>query len=326
VGGVRGATAVGEPVRPAAPRRWGGRALGTIQLAASVGVLLVTLSFADREQILARLGALDPGWALAGVAVVSVQLALMAARWRSIALTLGVPLGYRRALSEYYVSTLLNQVMPFGILGDALRAVRHARRLRESGTASVASRQVVLAIVLERASGQLALCGVALLLMASWWSAIAPALPVRGERGLLLPVATMVGVTASLALVLRDRRFSRFRELLKDSARVLFAAGQPIHWLVSVALIFAHVALFCCAARAIGSSLDFVSALRIVPLVMLAATLPAFFAGWGVREAAAAWLFHAIGSTATQGVAVSLVYGSLTLIATTPGIWALRAD
>jgi uncharacterized membrane protein YbhN (UPF0104 family) len=299
-------------------------ALAVLQLALSVVVLIAMLGLADTEQILARLSALDPGWAIAAVVLVSLQLSLMAARWRSIARALGVPLGYRRALREYYVSTLLNQVMPFGIMGDALRAIRHTRQVRRSGQA-ISGGRVVLAIVLERASGQIALHLVALSLLFTWWPALAPRLlPHAG--GLALLVGSTLGTGVALAALFRLPLLRRAREALARSARVLFVGREaPLHWLISIALIVAHVAVFCCAARALGYSLDFASAFSIVPLVLLVASVPAFFAGWGAREAAAAWLFHAIGLGATEGVAVSLVFGALTLIATAPGVFALRA-
>jgi uncharacterized membrane protein YbhN (UPF0104 family) len=309
--------AIGRSRRPA---------LALLQLALSVVVLVAILALADSEQILTRLSSLDPLWALAALILVSLQLAMMAERWRSIAKNLGVPLGYRYALREYYVSTLLNQVMPFGVLGDALRAVRHARRVRRSGGEGVSGGRVVLAIVLERASGQLALYLIAIALLFAWWPALAPVLSKRRSGELLLVLASLFGTGIMLAVALRARRFTRARRVLARAARVLFTArGAPVHWLLSLALVAAHVAIFCCAARALGYSLDFEPALRVVPLVLLAASLPAFFAGWGAREAASAWLFHAIGLGATQGVAVSLVYGALALVATLPGLLALRA-
>ena len=295
-----------------------------LQLALSLVVLIAVLGLADAEQILTRLSALDPGWAVAALVLVSLQLSMMAARWRSIARTLGVPLGYRRALREYYVSTLLNQVMPFGIMGDALRAVRHTRQVQRSDE-GISGRRVVLAIVLERASGQIALYLVVFSLLFAWWPALAPRL-VPHAGGLALLAGSTLGTGIALAAILRVPALRRFRAALGRSARVLFVGREaPLHWLISITLIVGHVAVFCCAARALGYSLDFASAFRVVPLVLLVASLPAFFAGWGAREAAAAWLFHAIGLSATQGVAVSLVYGALTLIATTPGVFALRA-
>jgi glycosyltransferase 2 family protein len=204
-------------------------AFAALQLALSVVMLVAILALADSEQILTRLKSLEPRWALATVILVSLQLAMMAERWRSIAKNLGVPLGYRYALREYYVSMLLNQVMPFGVLGDALRAVRHTRRVRRSDGSGISGGRVVLAIVLERASGQLTLDLIASALLFGWWPALAPILSkARGGQAALV-FAALFGTGITLAVALRARPFARARQVLARGARVLFSArGAPV--------------------------------------------------------------------------------------------------
>jgi hypothetical protein len=59
--------------------------------------------------------------------------------------------------------------------------------------------------------------------------------------------------------------------------------------------------------------------LPLALLVLLAMGHPINIAGWGPREGAAAWVFGAAGLTAAQGVATSVVYGVMTLVAVLPG-------
>ena len=47
--------------------------------------------------------------------------------------------------------------------------------------------------------------------------------------------------------------------------------------------------------------------------------LPANVGGFGPREGVAAWAFGAAGLTATQGVAIAVVYGALVLVSSLPG-------
>ena len=71
------------------------------------------------------------------------------------------------------------------------------------------------------------------------------------------------------------------------------------------------------------------SSLELLPLallVLLAMGLPINVAGWGPREGAAAWVFGAAGLTAAQGVAVSVVYGVMTLVAVLPGAVVLLVE
>jgi uncharacterized membrane protein YbhN (UPF0104 family) len=57
--------------------------------------------------------------------------------------------------------------------------------------------------------------------------------------------------------------------------------------------------------------------------VLLAAALPAFFSGWGVREATAAALYHLSGLQAAEGAVVSVVFGIVSLISSLPGARSL---
>jgi phosphatidylglycerophosphate synthase len=62
------------------------------------------------------------------------------------------------------------------------------------------------------------------------------------------------------------------------------------------------------------------------PLVMVAASVPSFFGGWGVREGASALLFAAAGMPQSTGVAVSMVYGAFALVVSLPGFIVLLFD
>ena len=52
--------------------------------------------------------------------------------------------------------------------------------------------------------------------------------------------------------------------------------------------------------------------------------MPLSVAGWGPREGAAAWVFGAAGLGVAAGVEVAVVYGVMSLVATLPGLLALR--
>jgi hypothetical protein len=59
--------------------------------------------------------------------------------------------------------------------------------------------------------------------------------------------------------------------------------------------------------------------LPLALLVMLAMSVPTNVAGWGPREGAAAWVFALAGLGAAQGLATTVVYGAMALVATLPG-------
>ncbi|HEY4106636.1 MAG TPA: lysylphosphatidylglycerol synthase transmembrane domain-containing protein, partial [Polyangiaceae bacterium] len=252
--------------------------------------------------------ALVPGWALAAILLTMLQIAIVAARWAFFTRQFGAPLDYRSALGAYYVSVFLNQVLPLGMIGDAARGFWHARKLsgnREQRPALDAA----TALILDRASGQLVLLAVVLLVLPAWWQPLHAALalnePANGRRlalvfGLLL--AALLGVL-----------FYWGRSFWRRTARARRAFFQPralaVHGAYSLASLVLLVAAFGCSSRALGFSFSFALALRVVPLVLAAASLPSFAFGTGSREASAAALYHLLGLRAADGAAIALGLG-----------------
>ena len=180
----------------------------------------------------ARLRDAELRWLLAGALVVQLQILLSALRWRLTAARLGHRLGAGQVVREYYVATLLNQVLPGGVAGDAARVFRNrvpeagrpadgssggapggadgsfdeARASAdgdggegdgegdgEGGGASTA--RVAQGVVLERLAGQVALVATTLVGIASWPLLIEQAPP----RAALLALATALGIALALA-------------------------------------------------------------------------------------------------------------------------------
>ncbi len=280
----------------------------------------------NRHALPLRLGALRPGFLLLAVAVTSLQFFVLAARWAAFASELGVHVGYRRALGEYYLSSLLNQVLPFGVLGDALRVVRHSERAHAGPSSPLSTPRVLLAAALDRASGQVVVACAAL--------ASAPELTRLLSRAVESPVgavsAAIVALLASAMVIVVwfRRRLSAARELARDGVRALFAPSSLArHVPLSCVMLALSGLQFWASARALGFELPLGAAALIVPPVLLAAAVPAFFSGWGVREAAAAGLYHLAGLRPAEGVAVSVVFGLVSLVSSLPGLgvlWAAR--
>ncbi len=306
------------PVAPEAPAR-SARAFWWRALA-SLLALGAVLWLVDVRKVASSF-ALDARYALAALLVALLQFLLLAARWRSIARALGLPLAYRTALAEYFLSALVNQLVPSGIAGDALRAARHAQQVtRDSGQREHA--RAVLALLLDRASGQVALWAFALATLPSWWPVIAS----RSELApALLGALSLVLAGAAIgAFLLVRARWGHLRELSTDALRVLFGPRTAaLHLPLSALLVVLHVAVFQLCALALGTPLELGAAFGIVPALLLVATLPAFFAGFGAREAAAAGLYGLLGLPALDGAKVSLVFGFVGILASTPGIYSL---
>jgi phosphatidylglycerophosphate synthase len=91
-------------------------------------------------------------------------------------------------------------------------------------------------------------------------------------------------------------------------------------------LVGATLLEFYVAARAVGVVLPWSQLLWLGPLILVAASVPSFFGGWGIREGASALLFASAGLPQSTGVAVSVIFGVFTLVVSLPGILVLFFD
>ncbi len=286
------------------------RARWLLRLAVSAGVLALVLGLVDVAEIVARLRRLEPQWIIAAVALSVLQVAVSAWRWQFTARRLGIALPLGRALGEYYLATFLNQVLPGGVTGDAARAWRHGRATANLGPA-------VRAVMIERASGQLVMLATALL--AVWWfpDVLAQLSPLWVGLGFAVGVALV-------ALLLLRRRPGMVTAFRADLWQALLAPrALPFQLLTSLLVVASYIGVFWLGARAIGAAGDPAVLLPLIPLVLLAMLIPLSISGWGFREGAAALLWPLAGLPASEGVAVSLVYGGLVLLASLPGALVL---
>jgi len=97
-----------------------------IRLLVSLAILgLIARQFG--AGVLERLQAIEPGWMIVALSITVAQVLLSAWRWRFTAARLQIALPAGRAVGEYYLATLVNQVLPGGVVGDAQRAWRHSQ-------------------------------------------------------------------------------------------------------------------------------------------------------------------------------------------------------
>ena len=262
-------------------------------LLVSLGLVGVALASVDTRAVVDRLSALRPGWLLAAVALGPMQVALGGWRWARVARGLGIPLRTAPAIAEYGLSTGLNQVLPSGIAGDAVRVWRQRHH---HGLV-----QATHAAVVDRALGLASLLGVTALSLPLW-----PA----GEGALTraLAVVALAAVGAG--------------GLLSPAGRATRALLRRDGWAqlgVSLALTASFVVGFGLSGLALGVPPGR-WCLTGVPWLLLAMAVPLSFAGWGVREASAALVWPWLGRTPEEGVAVAAVYGLSVLLGALPGL------
>lgn len=290
-----------------------------LRLAVTLALMALLWQAVDGPAALKLLLAADPRWLLAAVVALTAQTLFSALRWRLTARALGQTIPVGRAMREYYLSQIVNQSLPGGVLGDAGRAVRarHEAGLKRAGQA----------VVFERLAGQLVLFVVtAAAVLMVWISPGGISLP---DWVLRLVAVSMLALVLAGGILLAVSRGNRgIQGHIRDwiaafRTAVLTPAVLPHQVLLSLGTTALNLLAFALCARATGTTMAVTAVLIVVPLILFTMLIPVSISGWGLREGAAAALFPVIGASATEGFAASLAFGLMFLLSTLPGVFVL---
>lgn len=271
-----------------------------LKLAGGVAVVVALVWRLGAGPVLDSLRSIDAATVMAALAIGLITTGASAGRWCLVARRLGMPMSLPTATMDCYQAVFLNSVLPAGILGDVHRAVDHGRRSGDVGRG-------VRAVVLERLVGQAVLMAVAVGVLIFRPALLDVVVPGGGRW---IAAAALVGLLAA-AWVLP----ARLRPIMADARTAL----RPGVVGLSLLALAGYLATFVIAARAAGSTAPVAELLPLLVLALLAMSLPLNVGGWGPREAATAVAFGAVGFGAAQGLATSVVYGVLCLVACLPG-------
>ncbi|GGY41969.1 hypothetical protein GCM10010384_55990 [Streptomyces djakartensis] len=307
---IRGAlTRFGSPrVRTHLGTCAGAVILGVLMWRLGTGVLLDGLRRIDVQTLLLALG------------LGLVTTVFSAWRWALVARGLKIRLPFGPAVADYYRALFLNAALPGGILGDVHRAVRH-------GQSEGDVRRGVKAVVFERAAGQIALFAVGAVVLLTMPS------PVLADARHIAPLAVLAALGAlAVVLALRmnrtapSRRRRALRGALAEAREGLVSRRNwPGVMVSSVVVLAGYVAMFVLAARVTQVAASVAVLVPLAVLALLAMGVPLNVGGWGPREGVTAWAFGAAGLGAGRGLAVAVVYGVLSLVASLPGLVVLVA-
>lgn len=299
-------------VRPPERRRGFLRAL--LSVAVSVGLVGAVLHLAGGQAVVAALARADPLLVALGLVLVQVQMLLSAFRWRFTARRLGVDLPFGHAVGEYYLSGLLNMVLPGGVAGDAMRAYRQGGTRPFAGPAA-------LAVLLERVAGQVAFAAVGAIGVAAWIVTGGERLPTWTGLALAAVPLALAVVAAAVLAAERLRPGRTGARSLRSALRAVFLTKGA--WLIqsatSLALALSYVAMFALCGWAIGAPLPLLGIVTLIPLALLSMLIPASVGGWGLREGTAALLWPLAGLAAAEGAATGALYGLVALAGALPG-------
>jgi uncharacterized membrane protein YbhN (UPF0104 family) len=282
-----------------------------LSIALTAGLLTVVVRAVDMGAVLSLIRNARWGWLVIAACLVPLQVCLGAFRWQRVATDLDLPLTRRRAVNEYGLSILLNQILPGGIGGDAVRVWRHKRGHGALGAP-------LRAAVVERAIGHVAHLVVTLVGVLLWSTVHGHGAP-AGSLPLVLCMCLVF-------VVLWWFPVRGLRSLVKDAHVALGSARQWLfHGSVSVSLVCSLLLSFWCCAQALGLPLG-LGAVTAVPLLMLIMIIPFSVGGWGLREISATAVLATVGWSPESALALSAAFGIANLLGAAPGALVLLGD
>lgn len=279
--------------------------------AVSALLLWLMLRHLDWANVIARLHSISPFSLLGALLLTYFGASLSAARWWLILSAVNYRLPITELLRYVFVGFFFNQALPSTVGGDAMRIVLGTRA---GLPVDVAFRSVLA----ERLIGLFVL----LLLSVAGLPKIMRYFDMDYHAWLLAGVIVggLVGMIAGWFLINVSGWLRRFRlgRLVHNVARDILAVLMHRHYFILIAVISLVGQVSACLAiwaiaRGLGTGLDPIHTLLVVPIVMVLLMVPISIAGWGLRESMLLVGLGIVGVSPGNAVLTSLLYGLVSL-------------
>lgn len=280
-----------------------------LKIAVSGFLLYISLNFVDFGALMQRLSRIDWAWLAASLAVLALQVGLVAQRWRLIARPCGAEIHLRQALSYTLIGLFFNQALPSTVGGDAARIWLLARE--PSGW-----KAAIHSVLIDRAAGLIWLTFIVLVCLP--WSLEYIKSPIGQTMLVLIGVGGVAGPISALILIQAGRPWLAGWRVTRHLVEVAATTWTVLSsWRIGCAVaglsIMVHlltVMAAWCVAQAVGSPAKLMDILLLIPPVVLVSAIPVSIAGWGVREGAMVAAFSYAGLPEVDGLTVSLLLGA----------------
>lgn len=297
-----------------------------LKIIISIGLLVLLAAKLDWKEALERAAQL--AWWTLPVAVV-IQMAVWALsnlRWWLLIRMHSLGHTYFNLFKPTFIGAFFNNLLPSSTGGDLFR-MYHV--YRQGYGAAVA----VSPIITERAVGLLCMVALATVMIFQFSEDTRFFHGLRTVLFWLLACGavgiTIVSIPATYYAFHRFlQRWDRFRPvagLLGITEAVHTYLSRPyllvVLVLVSLTLQGTQIIIFLILGAGVEAALRASQYLFIVPVVLVAASIPVSVGGLGVREAAAITLFTSAGMTQEHAAAVALLFIPVLLLSGLPGLW-----
>jgi hypothetical protein len=267
-----------------------------------------SIKVVDLRGVLGRFGQLRSVWLLPAVSIIFVQILLQSLRWQLLLKACGTPLPLGQLFRFSMIGLFFNQTLPSSVGGDTMRIWLTKRR--------TGWRSATYSVLLDRAFGMVALAGLVAACLPRTLELVTD--PVGRSTLVLIGLGTLVGWSLFLALswhrirglLTRHTVMRRLAELASLATTVTRRPSLSISVFGLSLLIQSLTALMAwCLGRAIGTDFPLLSAIFLIPPVMLLTVMPVTVGGWGLREGMMVVAFTYAGLQQSDGFVVSLLFG-----------------
>jgi hypothetical protein len=295
--------------------------------AISIALLYFAFRFVQFGSLRERFTRLDFRWVTIALFSLAIQIVLVSLRWQLIAKICGSEINQARALLYTLIGSFFNQLLPSTVGGDAVRMWLMARGTRNWKGA-------IYSVLVDRAVGLFWLA--VLVLICLPWSLSFIQNPIGRITLILIGGGSIAGPIGLFVLTRAGgtwfhhwavtRHLAEFTTILWKVIISVRVGGSIGIISITSHLINILVAWFC--AKAIGSQLDPLHALLLIPPVILIAAIPVSVAGWGVREGAMVAAFTFAGLPDSDAITISLLMGAGSFVVGAMGglAWILSGE
>jgi uncharacterized membrane protein YbhN (UPF0104 family) len=285
-------------------------------------ILLYLFSNIDLAEAAAAMLRLSATHALAVLALVAIDRAVMIARWVLLLKSSGSPVSASSAAEIYLVSSFVGSVLPAGVGADAVRSWTLRRRTAE-GSEAVAS------VALDRVSGLLALVLLGALGMAMW------SRRVDATEQTMAALAALLVTAATAAMLWSDvviRSLVPRPWLATRPGGALLALVDAVgryrgrRWVLATVLALSVFVQWLRIAQAwllgtgIGIQVPPGYYLVFMPIGLLMLLLPVSISGFGLPQGVIVWLLQPQGVPDVQSFALSTLIILTGLVGNLPGL------
>ena len=303
------------------------KAASLIARAAISGVMLYfALDLANIETVGDRLRQVNPYWIAFGLFALLTQAVIGAMRWELIVIQCGSGLTLARSFRFTMISVFFNQTLPASVGGDMIRIWLVGKYANW--------RAAAYSVLLDRAVGVVALAGLVVICLP--WTLELIRNPVGRFALLVIGFGSITAGFVFIAFawsrlhILQRWSLTRHLAAVATVAVEILRTPRALLSIISLSVIIHLLTVLTawCAARSVGANVPLIYLLFLVLPVVLIAIVPISIAGWGVREGAMVAAFAYAGLQRSDGLIISLLFGSLYLVLGVVGgiVWILSDD